>query len=92
MIDQQGNVFRLSGDITLDTVPQILEQLRPLIQSGVDTLDCTDIHNVDSSALGLIFSCRREACKKNKTLRINGLPARLSNLAALYGVADQVGA
>jgi phospholipid transport system transporter-binding protein len=92
MTEQQGNVFRLSGDITLDTVPQILEQLRPLIQSGVDTLDCTDIKSVDSSALGLIFSCRREAYKTKQTLKIKGLPARLSNLAALYGVADQVGA
>jgi phospholipid transport system transporter-binding protein len=90
MIEQHGNVCRLSGDITLDTVPQILEQLLPLIRSGVDTLDCTAMRNVDSSALGLIFSCRREALKRSQTLNINGLPARLLDLASLYGVADQV--
>lgn len=90
MIEQQGNVCRLSGDITLDTVPRILEQLQPLIQSGVDTLDCSAIQSVDSSALGLIFSCRRAALQKKQELRITGLPARLLNLASLYGVADQV--
>lgn len=90
MIQQQGNICQLSGDITLDTVPDILDQLRPLIQSGVDTLDCSDIQNVDSSALGLIFSCRREAQLKSQTLDITGLPQRLLNLASLYGVADQV--
>jgi phospholipid transport system transporter-binding protein len=45
---------------------------------------------VDSSALGLIFSCRREAQLKSQTLDITGLPQRLLNLASLYGVADQV--
>jgi phospholipid transport system transporter-binding protein len=90
MIEQHGNVCRLSGDITLDTVPRILEQLLPLIQSGVDTLECKEMQNVDSSALGLIFSCRREALKKSQVLKISGLPARLFDLASLYGVADQV--
>ncbi len=90
MIQQQGNICQLSGDITLDTVPDILEKLRPLIQSGVDTLDCSGIQNVDSSALGLVFSCRREARLKNRTLNITGLPHCLLNLASLYGVADQV--
>jgi phospholipid transport system transporter-binding protein len=90
MIEQQGNICRLAGDVTLDTVPDILDRLRPLIQSGVDTLDCSGIQNVDSSALGLIFSCRREARQKNKQLSITGLPRRLLNLASLYGVADQI--
>ena len=90
MIQQQGNICQLSGDITLETVPDILDQLRPLIQSGVDTLDCSGIKNVDSSALALVFSCRREAQIKSQTLNITGLPQRLLNLASLYGVADQV--
>jgi phospholipid transport system transporter-binding protein len=90
MIERQDNICRLSGDVTLDTVPGILDELLPLIQSGVDTLDCAGIGNADSSALGLIFSCRREANQRNQLLKINELPARLLNLASLYGVADQV--
>lgn len=90
MIERQGNICRLSGDVTIDTVPRILEELRPLIRSGVDTLDCSEICNVDSSALGMIFSCRREARKNNQSFAINGMSARLLSLAALYGVADQV--
>jgi phospholipid transport system transporter-binding protein len=90
MIERQDNICRLSGDVTIETVPGMLDELRPLIQSGVDTLDCSGIQNVDSSALGLIFSCRREARNKQQILRIASLPAKLMNLASLYGVADQV--
>lgn len=90
MIERQGNVCKLSGDVTLDTVPDILNQISPLIQSGVDTLDCSGIQNVDSSALALVFSCRRLARQYNQMLTIIGLPPRLLNLASLYGVADRV--
>lgn len=90
MIRREGNICQLSGDVTIDTVPDILDQLRSLIQSGVDTVDYSGVQNVDSSALGLIFSCRREARLRNQTLKITGLSQRVLNLASLYGVADQV--
>lgn len=90
MIEQQENVCLLSGNITLDTVPEILEKLRPLIQSGVDTLDFSGTKVVDSSALGLIFSCQRQALANNLKIKLNKLPASLQSLASLYGVADQI--
>jgi phospholipid transport system transporter-binding protein len=90
MIEMQDNLCRLGGDVTLDTVPALLEKIMPLVRTGVDTLDCTDVKNVDSSALGLILACKREALAQHKSLKLTGLPQSLLSLASLYGVADQL--
>lgn len=90
MIERQDNLCRLGGDVTLETVPAMLEKIRPLIRSGVDSLDCSGVKNVDSSALGLILACKREAMAQQKTLKLTGLPNSLLSLASLYGVADQL--
>ena len=90
MIERQENICRLGGDVTLETVPSLMEKIRPLIRSGVDSLDCSDVKNVDSSAIGLILACKREAIAQQKTLKLTGLPNSLLSLASLYGVADQL--
>jgi phospholipid transport system transporter-binding protein len=90
MIERQDNLCRLGGDVTLDTVPDLLEKIRQIVRAGVDTLDCTGIKSVDSSALGLILACKREALAQQKSLKVTGLPNSLLSLASLYGVADQL--
>ncbi len=90
MIERQDNLCRLGGDVTLETVPAMLEKIRPLIRSGVDCLDCSNVKNVDSSAIGLILACKREAVAQQKSLKLTGLPNSLLSLASLYGVADQL--
>ncbi len=90
MIEREASLCRLGGDVTLDTVPELLEKIRPLLRSGVDTLDCAAIGNVDSSALGLILACKREAAAQQKGLKVTGLPPSLLSLASLYGVADHL--
>jgi phospholipid transport system transporter-binding protein len=42
----------------------------------------------DSSALAVLLECRREALSLGKTFAVAHLPARLRELAALYGVAE----
>lgn len=90
MIEREGNLCRLGGDVTLDTVPDLLEKIRPLVQSGIDTLDCAAIANVDSSALGLVLACKREAALQQRGIKVINLPQSLQSLASLYGVADQL--
>lgn len=90
MIEREANVCRLGGDVTLETVPELLESLRPLVQAGVDTLDCSAVRNVDSAALGLILACKREAVRRQRGFKVTGLPQSLVSLASLYGVADQL--
>lgn len=90
MIEREANLCRLGGDVTLDTVPDLLEKIRPLIRSGVDTIDCAAIGNVDSSALGLILACKREATALQQSLKVTNLPKSLDSLASLYGVAEHL--
>lgn len=92
MIEQQGNHCCLVGDITIDTVPGLLNEIRPLIKSGIDTLDCAGVHNVDSSALGFLLACKREARQQNHGFNIVKLPASLLSLASLYGIVGQLAA
>lgn len=90
MIERQGNVCRLQGDVTIDTVPELIETIRPLVREGVDTLDCSGIRNVDSAVLGLILAGKREAAAGKRSLKVTGLSERIHNLASLYGVADHL--
>jgi phospholipid transport system transporter-binding protein len=92
MIECQGNLCRLAGDIMIDTVPGLLKEIMPQIRSGMDTLDCSGICNVDSAALGFLLACKREAHLHNKNLNIVKLPASLLSLASLYGIVGQLAA
>ena len=53
-------------------------------------LDASALTQFDSSALAVMLACRREAMAAGKTFSVRGLPARLSQLAGLYGVAELV--
>ncbi len=88
MIVRDGRICRVDGEVTLDTVPRILETIRPMIDDGVDTIDCTAVHTLDSTALAMLFSCQRHAQANNRLFAVVGLPTSLHSLAELYGVAD----
>ena len=44
----------------------------------------------DSSALAVLLECRREALAAGKSFAVLAAPARLRQLAGLYGVADLI--
>ena len=50
--------------------------------------DASALKVFDSSALAVLLACRREAIAAGKPFAVFGLPARLQQLARLYGVAD----
>lgn len=50
--------------------------------------DASALDHFDSSALAVLLECRREALALGKTFAVSQLPARLRELATLYGVAD----
>jgi phospholipid transport system transporter-binding protein len=49
-------------------------------------LDASALQRFDSSALAVLLDVRRECLVQGKTLVPKGLSARLTDLAALYGV------
>ena len=52
--------------------------------------DASSLQAFDSSALAVLLACRREALALGKTFSVHGLPARLRQLAGLYGVAELI--
>ena len=67
---------------------QMLAQaLRRSTQTAV-VADAAALVRFDSSALAVLLECRREALALGKTFSVSHLPARLRELATLYGVAE----
>jgi phospholipid transport system transporter-binding protein len=77
------------------THAQALETARGLkvqvaTQATAVVMDAGALTQFDSSALAVILACRREALANGKSFAVQGLPAKLSQLAGLYGVAELV--
>ncbi|MDD5031288.1 MAG: STAS domain-containing protein [Rhodoferax sp.] len=84
-------------------LPQILTQttaracldnlsgtLRGLAQPDV-AVDSRALRQFDSAALAVLLALRRQALAAGKSMSVNGLPARLGDLARLYGVVELLG-
>lgn len=68
-------------------VRMLLQTLREHKGEAV-VADAAALATFDSSALAVLLECRREALGLSKSFSVRGLPARLRELAVLYGVAE----
>ncbi|MBE7940003.1 MULTISPECIES: STAS domain-containing protein [Ramlibacter] len=50
--------------------------------------DAAALQHFDSSALAVLLECRREALASGKRFAVRGMPARLGELAGVYGVSE----
>jgi len=50
--------------------------------------DASALEDFDSSALAVLLECRREALAQGKSFAVAHLPARLRELASVYGVSE----
>ena len=53
-------------------------------------LNASALTQFDSSALAVLLTCRRDALAADKSFAVFGLPAKLGQLAGLYGVAELI--
>lgn len=65
----------------------LVEGLRSLTEPHV-VVDASALHRFDSAALAVLLAFRRETLAAGKRFSILGLPARLGDLATLYGIAE----
>ena len=54
-------------------------------------LDASALTQFDSSALAVLLACRREAQALGQSFEVRHMPAKLQELAALYGVKALLG-
>lgn len=81
--------------LTLEEAVPTLERLNGQLVQRSDAmvvLDATSLQEFDSSALAVLLELRRRLEARGKTLRIDGWPSRLQDLAGLYGVRELLAA
>jgi len=88
MIECDDRQCRIAGAITVDSAGKLLYLLKLHLAGKIRELDFSRVETVDSSILGLIFSCLRDAQGQGRTLSLTGLPASVMTLADLYGVSS----
>ena len=76
--------------LTHDEVPACMRMLQQGVagHNGSSTvIDASALTQFDSSALAVLLECRRETVALGRGFAVKALPARLRELASLYGVA-----
>lgn len=74
----------------MDGANLLLVKSKALTMSDGALVDFSQVVEIDTSAVSLMLEWRRWAIAENKQLSFVNLPASLTSLAALYGVADLV--
>jgi phospholipid transport system transporter-binding protein len=82
-------VLALPSLLTHDQAAACAQTLAAGIRADMSdkvVVDASALVRFDSSALAVLLQCRREAVALGKGLTIEGLPAKLRELAGLYGI------
>ncbi|MEY4766082.1 MAG: hypothetical protein RI907_2755 [Pseudomonadota bacterium] len=88
-------MLMLPAVITHAEVPQVLSLFRQTLDKAAAenkgdaamlTVDGSALRQFDSSALAVLLECQRMARAKGRAFAVQSLPARLTELARLYGV------
>lgn len=68
-----------------DCLEKLTQDVRREAEQQV-VIDAAPLNNFDSSALAVLLAVRRECARAGKLFAVRGLPSRLRDLAALYGI------
>lgn len=90
MIRREGDTLRVSGPLTMDTVPALANVIEEHLIAGATSIDFSEVTEVDSSAVALTLEWQRLATRNKVVLDLQNLPAAMLNLSKLYGVSDIV--
>lgn len=90
MIIFNKDQWQLSGDLTIEKVPAIIDLINKQKLDKKTTIAFSKVTSVDTSTLSLIFELQRQAKKTKSHFVLKNLPKNLNSLAKLYGVEDLV--
>ena len=90
MIRREGDALRVSGPLTMDTVPELANAIEEHLAAGATRIDFSEVTEVDSSAVALTLEWQRLAARNNVVLDLQNLPSAMLNLSKLYGVSELV--
>ncbi len=80
--------MQLPASATLDKAAELAETLPAALASGTGVLriDASALQAYDSSTIALLLQARRLAQAAGRGFEVAGAPAKLTELARLYGV------
>lgn len=90
MIVRDGNALKVTGPLTMQTVPELSEAVEVYLQAGVNKIDFSEVTEVDSSSIALALEWQRIAARNKISLELGNLPLSMINLSKLYGVSELV--
>ena len=82
--------MKLPATATLDETAALAQALPAEIAAGSGplTVDASALTTFDSSAIALLLQARRLAQAAGRGFAVRGAPAKLAELATLYGVVE----
>lgn len=88
MIQTSGDQLQVIGPMTLALANSLISAGQSLMDTGaITTIDLSQVTDVDSASLAILFDWCRTAPGK---LTVLHLPEAMQSLAQLYGVADLI--
>ena len=83
----------LPARLTMGDASATLLQLQQAIGTAdpAAVLDAAPLQALDTAAVAVLIECQRHARSLGKTLTVQGAPAKLIDLARLYGVDGLLG-
>lgn len=88
-------MLRLPDTLLHNTAAGALAEMMQALRaepSASIAVDAAALVRFDSTALAVLLELRRAALRAGKTLVLQGLPSRLSDLARLYGIDELLAA
>lgn len=82
------NCVQVEAPCILANARRLLTAGEQHIAAGVCCFNFSAVHEVDSSALAVIFAWQRSAKAVGMELKLTHLPANLVSLGEVYGVAE----
>jgi phospholipid transport system transporter-binding protein len=82
-------MLSLPSTLTQSQARECLDALTSGVQAQADAqvvVNAAELRSFDSSALAVLLALRRECARAGKRFAVSGLPERLRDLAALYGI------
>jgi phospholipid transport system transporter-binding protein len=82
------SALKLPASVTIDETAALAAQLQAQVQAGSGLLqvDASAVVASDSSTIALLLEARRQAEAAGRGFEVRGAPAKLVDLARLYGV------
>lgn len=91
MITCEDGRCAVQGPLTIATAAALAESGKRLFVAESVVVDLAGVTEVDSAAVSLLLEWRRTALAGGRRIEFIHLPANLTSLAALYGVAELLG-